>query len=67
MFKKLAEGLYTDLMPKTNKLMRAGIPNADIAIRECPGKYYVWWSLEVKEEHYEKAMRELGLLIGEEA
>ena len=67
MFKMLAEGLYTDLMPKTNRLMKAGIPGDAIQIDESPGKWRVWWVLKVREDYHEQAMRELGLLIGEES
>ncbi len=67
MFKTIVEGLYTDLLVKINKLTRAGVPQDAIQILESTGKNRVWWQMAVREDYYQKAMRELGLLIGEEA
>ena len=68
MFKAICDGLFTDLMIKTNKLMKAGIPREAIRVDEASGKdSRVWWTLSVAEGHYKKAMGTLGLLVGEES
>ena len=66
MFKTIVEGLYTDLLIKINRLTRAGIPQNAVQILETAGKNRVWWQLAVRDDYYEQAMRELGLLVGEE-
>lgn len=60
MYKKLIEGLYTDLMLKTATLKKAGIAEADVRIQMAPRP--CWWELQVMADKYERAEAALGLL-----
>jgi hypothetical protein len=60
MYKKLIEGLYTDLMLKVATLKKAGVAESDVRImmaaRPC------WWELQVLSDKMERAEAALGLL-----
>lgn len=64
MFKKIYEGLYTDLMLKISTLKKAGVK--EYALRIQPSARPSWWELHVEDNMCEQAEKALGLLHLEE-